>query len=116
MSAGAPEDPALATGPEPAMSAGADDDEPHVRVDANGVDRCAAVVDHINEIIDREVDLRDLDAVRAHILACPPCLAEHDVQVALRALVRRSCSSDRAPEALRTRIVTTITQVRIVSE
>lgn len=116
MSAGAPEDPVLAQGPEPAQSADAGDDVLHVRVDANGVDRCAAVVDHINEIIDREVDLRDLDAVRAHILACPPCLAEHDVQVALRALVRRSCSSDRAPAALRTRIVTTITQVRIVSE
>ncbi len=107
MSAGAAQEPLPAAGPE---------DEPHVRVDASGVDRCAAILDHIDEIIDREVDVRDLDAVRAHLLSCPPCLVEHDVQLALRALVRRSCTSDRAPAALRSRIVTTITQVRIVSE
>ena len=88
-------------------------DEAPVRVDVSGDDRCSAVVDHINEFIDREVDVRDLEAVRAHLLRCPPCLAQHDVQVALRDLVRRSCS-ERAPAGLRVRILTTITRVHLV--
>ena len=88
-------------------------DEAPVRVDVSGDDRCSAVVDHINEFIDREVDVRDLEAVRAHLLRCPPCLAQHDVQVALRDLVRRSCA-ERAPAELRVRILTTITRVHLV--
>ncbi len=78
--------------------------------------QCAAVIDQINEYIDGEVTAAELVAVRAHLLDCPPCLEEHDVQVALKALVRRCLSQERAPEALRVRIRTRITQVQVARD
>jgi len=74
---------------------------------------CSDVLDHINEYMDGEVSSADLASVREHLMACPPCLHQYEVQVALSALVRRCCQQDRAPEALRLRILTQITEVRL---
>lgn len=77
--------------------------------------QCVAVVDRINEYIDGEVTAAELAAVREHLLDCPPCLEEHDVQVALKALVRRCLSTERAPEGLRVRILTQITATQVTT-
>ena len=77
-------------------------------------DRCSAVLEQIYSYIDGEIPPDALSAVREHLLDCPPCLEQHDVQVALKALVRRCCQ-DRAPESLRVRIVAHITEVSRVS-
>lgn len=77
---------------------------------------CSDVVDHIYEYIDGEADDVGLVAVREHLLSCPPCLEQYEVQVALKALVRRCCQQDRAPEQLRVRILARITEVRLVRE
>jgi mycothiol system anti-sigma-R factor len=69
------------------------------------------VVEHIYEYVDGEVTPEALAAVREHLLSCPPCLEQYDVQVALKALVRRCCQ-DRAPEELRVRILARITETR----
>ncbi len=81
--------------------------------DAAGVgvpDRCSAVLAQIYGYIDGEITAGALTSVREHLMDCPPCLEQHDVQVALKALVRRCCQ-DRAPESLRVRIVAHITEV-----
>lgn len=69
-------------------------------------ERCSDVVDHIYEYVDGEVTAEGLAAVRAHLRSCPPCLEQVEVQVALKALVRRCCLADRAPAHLRVRIMT----------
>lgn len=78
------------------------------------VDQCSAVVHQIYSYVDGEVTAADLVSVREHLADCPPCLEQYEVQVALKALVRRCCQ-DRAPESLRVRIVAQITQVTQVT-
>ena len=39
----------------------------------------------------------DVRRVAAHLAECQPCLAEHDLDVALKQVVRRSCSGETAP-------------------
>ena len=71
--------------------------------------QCTDVVEHIYEYVDGEVTPQALAAVREHLLSCPPCLEQYEVQVALKALVRRCCQ-DRAPASLRVRILARITE------
>ena len=73
---------------------------------------CLDVVEHIYEYVDGEVSPQALAAVREHLLSCPPCLEQHDVQVALKALVKRCCQ-DTAPASLRVRILARITETRV---
>ena len=70
--------------------------------------QCRDVVEHIYEYVDGEVTPQALAAVREHLLSCPPCLEQYDVQVALKELVRRCCQ-DRAPDSLRVRILAQVT-------
>ena len=52
------------------------------------------------------------DAIREHLAACEPCLDRFDVEQAVKAVVRRCCGGEHAPERLRTRIVTQLTVIR----
>ena len=47
-----------------------------------------------------------------HLDECGPCLSQYDLDLVLKALVRRSCACECAPEELRTRIMVRITEVR----
>ena len=57
--------------------------------------------------------LPDLNAddLRLHIDACEHCLDEVDVVAALKKIVHRSCAGAHAPDSLRLRIMTEVTQV-----
>lgn len=82
------------------MSCDADDDD------------CAQALARVYEYLDGELNNTDLDRIREHLDDCGPCLAQYDLDIALKALVRRSCR-ESAPADLRERIMVKITEVRI---
>ncbi|HET9648533.1 MAG TPA: mycothiol system anti-sigma-R factor [Microlunatus sp.] len=77
-----------------------------------GQDDCARVLKQVYQFLDSEVDSATGDEIRAHLAACEPCLDRFDVEQAVKSLVHRCCGSERAPEALRTKIMVQIATVR----
>ncbi|MGI8457956.1 MAG: mycothiol system anti-sigma-R factor [Propionibacteriaceae bacterium] len=65
---------------------------------------CDQVAERVYEFLDHEIDTASGDAIRAHLVACEPCLGRFDVEQAVKALVNRCCGGDRAPDHLRVRI------------
>jgi mycothiol system anti-sigma-R factor len=76
---------------------------------------CQAVLDRVYEYLDGELGPLDLDKIREHLDDCGPCLQQYDLDVALKALVRRSCGCEPAPIELRERILVRISQARAQS-
>lgn len=74
---------------------------------------CREVLDRVFEYLDGEMTEHDVAKIRQHLHECSPCLSEYDLDEALKALVRRSCGCESAPEDLRARIMVKITQVRL---
>ncbi|MFT4216113.1 MAG: mycothiol system anti-sigma-R factor [Micropruina sp.] len=76
-------------------------------------DDCAAALTRLYEFFDNELCEADADTIRAHLAACEPCLDRFGTEEHVRALVKRCCTSARAPETLRVRVtqVTTMTVV-----
>ena len=74
---------------------------------------CREVLDRVFEYLDNEMAELDCAKIKQHLEECGPCLQEYDLDQALKALIRRSCACEQAPDELRTRILTRITQVRI---
>jgi mycothiol system anti-sigma-R factor len=73
---------------------------------------CAQALARVYEYLDGEMSPSDLDRIREHLDDCGPCLRQYDLDIALKALVRRSCR-ESAPADLRERIMVKITEVRI---
>lgn len=73
---------------------------------------CAQTLARVYEYLDGEMSPADFDRIREHLDDCSPCLRQYDLDVALKALVRRSCR-ESAPADLRERIMVKITEVRI---
>ena len=71
---------------------------------------CSKVLDQMFEYLDGELDEPDLHLVQEHLDECAPCMTEHDVDKVVKALIRRSCGGEVAPETLRNKIVVQITQ------
>ncbi len=65
---------------------------------------CDQVAERVYEFLDHEIDTASGDAIRAHLVACEPCLGHFDVEQAVKTLVNRCCGGDRAPDHLRIRI------------
>jgi mycothiol system anti-sigma-R factor len=82
-----------------------------VSCDSDDAD-CAQALARVYEYLDGELSAHDLDRIREHLDDCRPCLRQYDLDVALKALVRRSCR-ESAPADLRDRIMVKITEVRI---
>jgi mycothiol system anti-sigma-R factor len=74
---------------------------------------CREVLDRVYEYLDGEMGAGDIDRIRQHLDECGPCLKQYDLDVALKALLRRSCACEQAPEELRARIMVRITEVRL---
>jgi mycothiol system anti-sigma-R factor len=74
---------------------------------------CREVLDRVYEYLDGEMTEHDIAKVKQHLEECSPCLSEYDLDVVLKALVRRSCGCEQAPDDLRERILVKITQVRL---
>lgn len=74
---------------------------------------CAQVLAQVYEYLDGEMSAQDLIKIREHLEDCGGCLRQYDLDVALKALVRRSCGCEQAPADLRQRIMVQISQVRV---
>ena len=74
---------------------------------------CSEVLIKVYEYLDGELDAVAVGKIRQHLEECRHCLSEYDLDVALKALLRRSCACESAPDALRQRIMVKITEVRI---
>ena len=77
---------------------------------------CSDVVLRLFEFVDNETGPLDQRRIQAHLDECGACLAEYEMDLLLKALVRRACARQEAPTQLRsqimTRITTSITVVR----
>jgi len=74
--------------------------------------KCSEVLDRVYEYLDGELDEHDVAKIRQHLEECRPCLSQYDIDLALKALLRRSCVCEPAPQELRARIMVRITEVR----
>jgi mycothiol system anti-sigma-R factor len=86
--------------------------EPGQHGDLTGPDDCARVLKQVYQFLDNELDSATGDEIREHLAACEPCLDRFDVEQAVKSLVHRCCGSERAPEALRAKIMVQIATVR----
>ncbi|GAB6901507.1 mycothiol system anti-sigma-R factor [Kineosporia succinea] len=73
---------------------------------------CSKVLDQVYEYLDGEMGEAEIAQIRVHLEECSPCLQQYDLDVALKALVRRCCQ-ETAPADLRDRIMIKITEARI---
>ena len=74
---------------------------------------CGEVLQRVYEFLDGEMTPNDVAKIREHLDECAPCLTEYDLDVALKALIRRSCGCEAAPDALRSKIMIRITELRV---
>ncbi len=72
-------------------------------------DECLHALAKLYEFLDHEVSEAEADEIRLHLDACEPCLDCFGIEEAVRAMVKRSCTGERAPDTLRLRVVTQIT-------
>ncbi len=76
---------------------------------------CAEVLARMVFFIDNELGDADCATIQQHLDDCGPCLADYDVERAVKALVARSCC-ETAPEELRERVRVSIRQVHVTDE
>jgi mycothiol system anti-sigma-R factor len=74
---------------------------------------CGEVLEKLYAYLDGELVGHDLGKIKQHLDECGPCLSEHDLDLVLKALVRRSCGGECAPENLRAKIMLQISEVRL---
>ena len=72
---------------------------------------CRDVLDRVYEYLDNELGEPDYAKIKQHLVECGPCLRQFDLDEAVKALGRRSCS-EAAPDQLRLKILGRITEVR----
>ncbi|MDN5796113.1 MAG: mycothiol system anti-sigma-R factor [Intrasporangium sp.] len=76
---------------------------------------CSEALLRLFEYLDGEMSPEEALRIRAHLDECGPCLKEYDLDTSMKALVKRACSREPAPDSLRTTIMTRIslTVIRI---
>lgn len=82
----------------------------------NEFEDCTEVIRHLYAFHDHELTSAEADQIREHLLACEPCLDHYEVEDAMRLLVKRCCSAEKAPESLRMRVRATYSRTVIITE
>lgn len=77
---------------------------------------CTDVLRNLYAFHDNELTQAEADDIREHLMACEPCLDHYQVEDALRLLIRRCCTEEKAPDDLRVRMRATYSRTVIVSE
>jgi len=65
----------------------------------------------IYRYLDGALNAQDFAEVKAHIQDCPECQSEHDLELIIRDVVKRSCD-EKAPQTLKTKIMQRIEQLK----
>ena len=73
---------------------------------------CAKALQRLEFFIDNELARADFEQIKQHIEDCAPCLATHDLERVVKALVARSCT-EHAPDELRQRVMVRIREVSV---
>ncbi|HIY86613.1 MAG TPA: mycothiol system anti-sigma-R factor [Candidatus Yaniella excrementavium] len=68
-------------------------------------------MDSIYKYLDGALDAQDFDEVRGHIEDCTECQSEHDLEIIIRDVVRRSCD-EKAPQTLKNKIMDRIEELK----
>ena len=74
---------------------------------------CSEALLRVYEYLDGELDSNDCAKIQEHLDECAPCLEEYNLDTTLKALIRRSCGSEHAPDTLRTTIMSRISMTVI---
>jgi mycothiol system anti-sigma-R factor len=82
--------------------------------DSSGLD-CDKALEEVYLYLDGELDPPSCEEVRRHLDDCSPCLRMYGIEQEVKALVARCCGQAQAPEALRIRVLTKISEIRISS-
>ncbi len=72
---------------------------------------CGEVLAEVFLYLDGEMTGERRDLIRNHLDDCSPCLRKYGLEQEVRALVARCCGGDRAPQALRARVLTRLREV-----
>ena len=72
---------------------------------------CGEVLAEVFLYLDGEITPARHDLIREHLDECSPCLRKYGIEREVRALVARSCGGDRAPQALRAKVLTRLREV-----
>jgi mycothiol system anti-sigma-R factor len=72
---------------------------------------CGEVLAEVFLYLDGEMTGERHDLIRNHLDECSPCLRKYGLEQEVRALVARSCGGDRAPEALRAKVLGRLREV-----
>jgi mycothiol system anti-sigma-R factor len=65
---------------------------------------CQDCLDRMWQYIDGELDVESTDELQRHLAQCRECFSEAEFERQLKAMVRRACGAERAPERLRERL------------
>lgn len=95
--------------PEPEITV-VTEEELSALIGPDGEVHCAEVLERVSVFIDHELDNASAQTVREHLAACEPCLDQFDVAEAVKQLVRRCCSGEQAPSALRLRVLQVVAE------
>ncbi|MGL5828153.1 MAG: mycothiol system anti-sigma-R factor [Angustibacter sp.] len=74
--------------------------------------QCAQVLQGIFAYLDGELAQLDCELIAQHLDTCPGCAQEYTVDCALKAVIKRSCSGESAPQELRDRVVAGLATLR----
>ena len=74
---------------------------------------CGDALSRVYDYLDSELDAASAVAIAGHLEECPDCAEQYHLERIVKTLVQRTCCEERAPEALRIRIVARISEVRI---
>ncbi len=89
-------------------------DTQHVRTESDRAESggCTeARMESIYQYLDGALDSADLAEVRSHIEACTTCQSEHDLELIIRDVVKRSCD-EKAPLSLKDKILHRIAELK----
>ncbi len=76
---------------------------------------CRETLQHLDEFIDAEMSPELFAQLQHHLETCPPCLEQYSEYQDLRWRIASSCGCRTAPNELRERIMTSITEVRVTA-
>jgi mycothiol system anti-sigma-R factor len=75
---------------------------------------CAAVIAEVWTLLDGECTPETRDKLRQHLEACPGCLRHYGVEERIKTLIAKKCSGEKAPDALRARLMVAISRTTII--